>query len=201
MIQTIFGSPVIVLKPDNIKNLFSEEMCNNVIEFLMQDENKFVNHSDVRGNICTTDFNLTLNSNKSDQFNLLINFLREIGLKYANLYSTSDVKDLKFSSMWINLSFQGCEIRNHDDKYEDNEEKTLIILYYPKVPKNSSNLVFIHNSEYREWSDDRPDRDLVKITIEEETVIIIDSFVLHAVDKHNSPETRMCMGFKFKLEK
>lgn len=200
MIQTIFGSPVVVIKPNIIEQLFPKELYDEMVDHLMKPDNKFVNHPYTRGGkICTTDLSSSMES-KINRLSPLINFLKNTGLQYAHLYSDKHIKDLKFDNMWINLSFQGCEIKNHYDRYEDTNYKSLIILFYPKAPVGGSNLVFIHNSKYGDWVDDYSEKDLIKIRIEEGDVIIIDNSILHAVDKHEVTEPRMCVASEFKLE-
>lgn len=199
MIQTIFGSPVVIINSDN-KDLFPEELHNEIVEHLLRPENKFVDHPYARGGkICTTDLNSTI-MEKIDRVGNLLDFLKQTGLKYAYLYSNKNVKDLKFDNMWINLTFQGCEIKNHYDRYNDYTDKNLIILFYPKAPSNGSNLVFIHDSHYGDWSSEQSEKDLVKIRITDGDIVIMDNHILHSVDAHKMPEPRMCIATEFKIE-
>jgi hypothetical protein len=201
MIQTIFGSPVVVLESNDVETLFPKEIYDEIVDHLMGPESKFVMHPYTRGGkVCTTDLNFTMNNDKINRLDTLLNFLKHLGLQYSHLFSDNPVNNLKFHNMWINLSFQGCEIKNHCDKYEDTTDKSLIVLFYPKAPKGGANLVFIHNSKYGEWSSDRSEDDLVRINIENGNIIIIDNSILHAVDKHNLNEPRMCVATEFKLE-
>jgi hypothetical protein len=199
MIQTIFGSPVVILKSHSTKELFPDEVYNEIVEYMMITDNKFVEHPYARGGkICTTDLNDTI-SEKINCLNILLEFLKETGLKYAYLYSDQPVIDLEFYNTWINLSFQGCEIKNHYDRYHENYEKSLVILFYPRAPKGGSNLVFIHNSKYGDWIEKYPENDLVRIGIEEGDIVIIDNGILHAVDAHNVVDPRMCIAVEFRL--
>lgn len=200
MIQTIFGSPVVVINSKNTKELFPDNIYKEIVDHLMGPESKFVEHPYTRGGkICTTDLNLTMTGDRLERLNVLINFLKDTGLKYSYLFTNKHVADLQFYNMWVNLSFQGCEIKNHYDRYDNYYDKSLIVLFYPKVPVGGANLVFIHNSEYGEWASDRQDKDLVKINITEGDIVVIDNYVLHAVDAHNSSEPRMCIATEFKL--
>jgi hypothetical protein len=200
MIQTIFGSPVVILK-SNTKELLSDEIYNKIVDYLTNPSNKFVEHTYARGGkVFSTDVNFTMNEDRIEGLDTLLNFLKEKGLTYSYLHSDKTVKDLKFHNMWINLSFQGCEIKNHCDSYNDTKEKSLIILFYPKAPRGGSNLVFIHDSVYGEWASERSEEDQIKINIEDGDIVIIDNFILHAVDKHDLSEPRMCMAFEFTLE-
>lgn len=201
MIQIIFGSPVVILKFDDLEKIFSNQLYEEMVDHLMAPENKFVDHPYGRGGkICTTDLNLELNNYKLVRLESLIDFLQQECLKYSYLFSDKKVKDLKFSNTWMNLTFAGCEIKNHYDKYEDTEFTSLITLFYPKASFGDSNLVFIHDSVYGQWPSECPETDVVKISIEEGTVVIIDNSILHAVDAHNSPNPRMCIAVEFKLE-
>jgi hypothetical protein len=201
MIQTIFGSPVVILESNNTKELVSDEIYNEIVDYLMSPDNKLVEHTYARGGkVFSTDVNFAMNKDRIESLDTLLNFLKEKGLTYSYLYSDKPIKDLKFHNMWINLTFQGCEIKNHYDSYDDTKEKSLIILFYPKAPKGGSNLVFIHNSKYGEWASERPEEDQVKINIEDGNIVIIDNFILHAVDQHNLLEPRMCIAFEFTLE-
>lgn len=200
MKQTIFGSPVVFLNDNNIEEVFSEDTYKEMFDHLMELENKFVDHPYVRGGqICTTDLNNTIND-KIKNLEPFLHFLKKTGLQYANLFTSTPVKDITFDNMWINLSFQGCEIKNHYDRHEENNNKTLIILFYPKAPANGSDLVFMHNSKYGEWSSDRNEEDLVRIKIEEGNIIIMDNHVLHAVDVHKSSIPRMCVATEFNIK-
>ena len=200
MIQTIFGSPVVILKAGNIDDLFSNEIYKEMIDHLMEPENKFVDHPYARGgNICTTDLHLAINKDKIDRLHPLLDFLQATGLKYAYLFTDKTVNNLKFDNTWMNLTFNGCEIKNHYDKYEDTNFKSLITLFYPKAPLGGSNLVFIHNSTYGQWASECLETDMVKITIEEGDIVIFDNSILHAIDTHNVDEPRMCIAAEFKL--
>tara|TARA_B110000483_G_scaffold157858_1_gene187377 strand:+ start:1758 stop:2342 length:585 start_codon:yes stop_codon:yes gene_type:complete len=190
MILSIFGSPVIVLQ--NEKDLFTDELYNIAIEKLMLPQNKNVNHPYARGGkICSTDLDIT----SFDDFTNLLDKLKQIGKQYVEVFSSKP--NLKFNNMWINLTYEGCEIKNHWDRYSTDDGKSLIILFYPKAPTGGSNLVFMHNSEYGKWSTDYQDTDSVKLTIEEGDIVIMDNTILHAVDKHSTNEPRMCFATEF----
>jgi len=192
MILSIFGSPVIVLQ--NNKDLFTDELYNIAIEKLMLPQNKNVNHPYARGGkICSTDLDLT----SFDDFANFLDRLKQIGEQYSNLFSNKF--NLKFNNMWINLTHQGCETKNHWDRYSMDDEKSLIFLFYPKAPVGGSNLVFIHNSEYGKWPSDYQDIDSVKLAIEEGDIVIMDNTTLHAVDKHSVAAPRMCFATEFDL--
>ena len=111
----------------------------------------------------------------------------------------SDATDLQFDNMWINLTYAGCETRNHWDRYTEEDEKTLIMLFYPKAPLGGSNLVFIHNSNYGDWPSEYQDSDVLRLAIEEGDIVIMDNTILHAVDAHMPSEPRMCIATEFKF--
>ena len=201
MIQTIFGSPVVILKSNDIEQLFQHEIHEVMMDHLMSPGNKFVNHPYTRGGkICTTDLHLTMDKDKIDQLQPLLNYLKQTSLKYSHLFTDNPVKDLKFDNCWMNLTFEGCEIRNHYDKFESTDFKSLIILFYPKAPEGGSNLVFMHDSEYGDWASDCAETDMVKIAIEEGHIIIFDNSILHAIDTHKSTEPKLCIAAEFKLD-
>lgn len=201
MIQTIFGSPIVILKVNDLKELFPNELYKEMIDHLMEPGNKFVDHPYAQGGkICTTDLNLTQNKDKIDQLQPLLKFLQNVGLEYLHLFTDKTIKRLTFDNTWMNLTFEGCEIKNHYDRYEDTTFKSLIILFYPRAPEGSSNLVFIHNSKYGQWASECLETDMVKIAVEEGNIIIFDNSILHAVDIHRSAEPRMCIAAEFKLE-
>lgn len=199
MIQTIFGSTIVILKPENLEKLFPNEVREEMIEHLMAPENSY--HPYARGGkICTTDLNLAVDPDKFDQLKPLLDFLKDVGSQFSYLFTEKEIKDLKFDNTWMNLTFEGCEIKNHYDKYSDTDFKSLIILYYPKSESGGSNLVFIHNSKYGQWPSECLDSDMVKIAVEEGNVVIFDNSILHAVDAHKLSEPRMCIAVEFKLE-
>jgi hypothetical protein len=201
MIHTIFGSPVVILKADNLDKLFPNEMYNEMVNHLMEPENKFVDHPYARGgNICTTDLNLAINKDKINRLQPLLDFLQQTGLDYSHLFTGQLENNLKFDNTWMNLTFQGCEIKNHYDKYEDTDFKSLITLFYPKAPIGGSNLVFIHNSKYGQWASECLETDMVRIAVEEGSIIIFDNSILHSVDIHKVAEPRLCIAAEFKLE-
>lgn len=198
MKQIIFGSPVVIIKPDH--NFSLTDIYNEMYNFLMMPENKNIDHPYTKGGkICTTDLNSTILS-KIKSLESLIEFLKRKGIEHAHLFSNEPVKNLVFDNMWINLTFFGCEIQNHYDRYQDYNEKNIIMLFYIKAPVNSSNLVFIHNSKYGDWASEQEEKDLVKIEIEEGNIVIIDNHILHAVDAQLSAEPRMCIATEFKIE-
>lgn len=201
MIQTIFGSPVVILNPNNIEKLFPKEVYTEMVNCLMEPENKFVNHPYARGGkICTTDLNLAINEDKINLLQPLLDFLQQTGLTYAHLFADKQVTDLKFDNTWMNLTFEGCEIKNHYDKYDNTTFKSLIILFYPKAPTGGSNLVFIHNSKYGQWASECLEEDTVRIAVEQDNIVIFDNSILHAVDTHKASEPRMCIAVEFKME-
>lgn len=106
MIQTIFGSPVVFLKANNVEELFSKNLYNSTVEYLIDSDNKFVEHPFTRGGkVCTTDLNSKIGTDPTGELNLLFNFLKNTALEYVHLFSDRPVKDLKFSNFWINLTF------------------------------------------------------------------------------------------------
>ncbi len=201
MIQTIFGSPVVILKSNEVEKLFPNEVYEEMVDHLMSPGNKFVDHPYARGGkICTTDLNLTINEDKINRLKPLLDFLQQMGLEYSHLFTDKKVKDLKFDNTWMNLTFEGCEIKNHYDKYQDTDFKSLIALFYPKAAVGGSNLVFIHDSRYGQWASECFESDMVKIAVEEGDIIIFDNSILHAVDTHKVSEPRMCIAAEFKLD-
>lgn len=196
MIQTIFGSPVIILKVENVEEVFSKKTYEKTVEHLMLLENKFIDHPYTRGGkICTTDIG---SETRVDTVgvDLLADFLKKTALSYAYLYSDKPIKDLKFCYYWVNLSFQGCEITNHTDQ-NSNTDRRLIVTFYPKVPSGSANLVFIHNSKGGEWVSECSEKDLVRVVVEEGSIVIFDNQILHAVDVHQVEDSRMCIATEF----
>jgi hypothetical protein len=141
-----------------------------------------------------------MDEDKINQLRPLLNSLQQTSLEYAHLFTDKTVKGLKFDNSWMNLTFEGCEIRNHFDKFESTDFKSLITLFYPKSPLGGSNIVFIHNSKYGDWASDCSETDMVKIAIEEGHIIIFDNSILHAIDTHKSPEPKMCIAAEFKLD-
>jgi hypothetical protein len=201
MIQTIFGSPVVFLKTDNIEELFPEAAYNETISYLTDPDNNFIGHPHVRnGKIYTT--SETLNPKRWEDIIKsipLLDFLKINAFKYAHLYSTKPVQDIKFHASWCNLTYRGCESSFHRDNIHS-PEKSLIVLFYVKTPNNSSNLVFTHNGKDEDWPSNRPKEDLVCINVTEGDIIIIDSFIWHAFDSHNSDLPRLCIAVEFKVE-
>lgn len=194
MILTIFGSPVVVLKIDNFKELFTDEHYEEMVRYLTSNKNQFEKNSYVRGGETVT---TTLRGDTIDQLGSLYDCLRQEGLKYSHLFLENPVKNLKLYTSTVNLSFQGSEIKNHSDIRHDGNEKSLTILFYPKVPKESANLVFIHSSKYSEWVSDRDETDLIRLNVEEGNIVIFDNFLLHAVGTHNSVNPRMSIHSEF----
>lgn len=199
MIQTIFGSPVVFLKTDHVKNLFSTKLCEETVEQLMHPTNKFVEHPFTRGGkICTTDLNSKIGADPPNELHPLFEFLKKTALECVHLFSDRPVKDLKFCNYWINLTFQGCEIKNHNDS--NSSKKSLIVTFYPKVPLGGAELVFIHNSKDGEWASDRLEKDLVRVAVTQGDIVIFDNFIPHAVNVHRIADSRMCIATEFKLE-
>lgn len=75
-----------------------------------------------------------------------------------------------------------------------------MVLFYVRTPINSSNLVFIRNGKDGDWPTERPKEDLVCIKVNEGDIILIDSFIRHAVNPHYSDLPRMCIAVEFKIE-
>ena len=99
MILSIFGLPVVIIKNNDINTLFSNELHDEVMKHLMLPENKDVDHPYARGGrVCSTDLNFTLTSDKAKQFNILLDTLKQAGIKYANLYS--DTTNLQFLKLF-----------------------------------------------------------------------------------------------------
>jgi hypothetical protein len=203
MIQIIFGSPIVTLKADNVEELFPKKVYDKTVEYLINPNNEFIDHPLSRGgNIFTTaDYlNSKMWLDTINELPILVNFLKDIALKYAHLYSDSPVIDLKFHSSWVNLIFQGCEINSHSDQSDINE-KSIIVLFYPSSPKNGSNLVFIHNGKEGDWVSDQLEQNLVQLRIEEGDIVIFDNSMFHAVSVHNVDIPRMSVAIEFTIEK
>jgi hypothetical protein len=202
MIQTIFGSPVVFLKTTNVEELFSKNTYDDIVGYLTNPDNKFIDHPLSRGGkICTTAgyLNSKMWIDTLSNLSELVDFLKKTTLNYTYLYSDTPVTDLKFHSSWVNLTFQGCEINSHNDR-SDTTEKSLITLFYPKTAKGASNLVFIHNSKGGEWASDCLEEDLVRTVIEEGDIVIFNSFMFHAVDANSSDVPRMSIAIEFKMK-
>lgn len=201
MIQTIFGSTVVFLKNDNVENLFPEELYRETVEYLLDPNNNFINHPQARnGKIYTTA--QTLNPKRWEDIiknSSLLDFLKIRALSYAHLYSNDPVEDIKFHASWCNLTYKGCEISCHRDNI-CSPKKSLIVLFYIKTPINGSNLVFIHNGKDGDWPSDILEKDLVRVKVDQGDIIMIDSFIPHAVDPHGSDLPRMCIAVEFKIE-
>ena len=201
MIQTIFGSPVVILKINDLENLFPIELQKEMIDHLMAPGNKFVDHPYARGGkICTTDLYSTMKEDKINRLQPLLDFLQERGLEYSYLFTDKTVTNLKFDNTWMNLTFKGCEIKNHYDKFKNTTFKSIITLFYPTTPIGGSDLVFIHNGRYGQWASDCLETDMVRISLEEGNVIIFDNSILHAIDTHKVSVPRMCIVAEFKLD-
>ena len=202
MIQTIFGSPVVILKEDDIEKVFPEETYKKSITRLLHPDNQIFKHSSARGGkVFTTDHNDDQTLNKVDNFDLLFEFLKKTALDYAHLFSSAPVKDLKFYASWTNLMTRGCEIHNHSDLYDTTlKHQSLIITFYPRAPLGGANLTFIHDSEPGDWPSEYNEKDLVKIFVEQGSIIIFDNRTLHAVSVHNVDEPRMCIATEYTIE-
>ena len=201
MIQTIFGSTVVFLKTNNVEDLFSDELYQETVNYLLDSNNNFTDHPQARnGKIYTTA--QTLNPERWEDIiksSPLIDFLKTHALNHAHLYSDTPIADIKFHASWCNLTFKGCEISCHRDNV-CSPKKSLIVLFYVKTPIASSNLVFIHNGKDGDWPSDRPESDLICVNVDKGDIIIIDSFIYHAVDPHGSDLPRMCVAVEFKIE-
>jgi hypothetical protein len=201
MIQTIFGSTVVFLKTDNVESLFPTSLYEETVNYLLDPNNNFIDHPQARnGKIYTTA--QTLNPEKWEDIIRsapLLDFLKTNALNYAHLYSSNPIQDIKFHASWCNLIYRGCEISCHRDNI-CSPKKSLIVLFYVKIPNNSSNLVFVRNGKDGDWPTDRPDEDLVCLRVTEGDIIMIDNFIWHAVDPHNSDSPRMCIAVEFKIE-
>lgn len=196
MIQTIFGSPVVFLKTDNIEELFPATLYEEIVDYLLRPENIVDQVYAQGGKISLTDSESTTIPNLTNKLNLLLEFLKNAALKYTYLYSTK--KDLKFAFYQINLSFQGCEIKNHDEN--ESSKESLIVTFYPKVPVGGAELVFIHNGNEGDWVSDCLEKNLVRVTVDDGTIVIFDPFTPHAVSPHKVAAPRMSITVAFTLE-
>lgn len=201
MIQTIFGFPVVLLQTNNVEKLFPQKIYDQVFAYLTDPVNEFTGHPRSRGGkICTTALHHIANrwQDSLNELDFLLNFLKTTALEHAHLYSNKVIKDLKFCSSWANLTFYGCEINNHIDGSHPGT-KSLIVLFYPKVPNNGPDLCFIHNSKGNEWPSDYLEKDLVRIKINQGDIVIIDDLMYHSVDIHQVNDSRLCVAFEFEL--
>ena len=148
----------------------------------------------------TTDHNADPTLNEVDDLNLLFDFLKKTALDYAHVFSGAPVKDLKFYTSWTNLMFQGCEIQNHKDSYDDTNYRSLINTFYPCAPTGGANLVFMHNSKPGDWVSECDGKDMVQVSVESGSIVIFDNRVLHAVSAHNVNDSRMCIATEYIIE-
>jgi hypothetical protein len=199
MILSIFGSPVVVLSTNNSRELFPEIIYNEIVGYLLNPNNKFTSDLDsVRGgNAYTTGLSSTININSITELDSLLLLLKQYGLDYSHLYTNNSIKDLDLHNSTVNLYFYGSEVKNHCDKRHSKSKQSLTVLFYPKVPAGSSALVFMHNSEPNDWVSDYNENNLVRLNVEEGTIVIFDNSILHAVGIHNTIEPRMSIHIEF----
>lgn len=200
MILTIFNSPVVISKIDNYKEVFTDELRNEIIDYLITNEETckvYDCKKQLVPKCLGTDTESAINSTRIEQIIKLHDILKNIGLQYTHLFTDRKTIDLELSATSVNLNFYDFVGINHRDRENDKTEKSLSILFYPKIPPNSANLVFIHNSEENKYTNVYSDNDMVKLGIEEGTVIIFDNQTLHSVDTHKSEDTRMSIHNEF----
>jgi hypothetical protein len=192
MIQTIFGSPVVFLHTNNVEEVFSTKSCDTLINNLLQPSN-IVTQSYCRGG---TIYAMVLSPN--EELTELLDFLKKTALDYVHLYSDTPVKDLKFYGAWCLLTHQGCEIKNHNEV--GGPKKSVVVTFYPRVPVGGAELTFIHNGKYHDWVSECSENDLVRVSVNDGTIVIFDNFTLHAVSPHNVTTPRMCITAEFEIE-
>ena len=198
MIQSIFGSKVLIL--NNTKELLTNETYNEIITQIVNTNSVISGHSYTRGGkVYTTDLKSIVKDCKKAEISNLISRLKEHGEDYIRLSEKDYSQKLQYHTCTVNLCYTGAEIINHTDTRDDADGESLTVLYYPKVPKDSGNLVFMHNSKFGEWASDSVDKDTVKIELRADDIVIFDNYTLHAVGTHKSTEARMSIHTQFDI--
>lgn len=193
MILSIFGSPVVILENNDISTLFPDALYNELVNYILSNSKKFES-TDGQSRGGTSFSGNVLDMVSSNKINSLTNFLKKISLEYVHVFTDKKVLDIKLTNSTVNLIQQGTEVENHIDL---RSEYALSVLFYPKMPINSGNLVFMHNSAQGDWASDYLDCDIVSLDIKQGSIIILDSETLHAVNTHKSTDLRMSIHNEF----
>lgn len=102
-------------------------------------------------------------------------------------------KDIKFTKAWANRMFNGYEVKCHIHELRLDG----VAIFYPDVPPNSADLVFIKNGKDGSVCSDYSNADRKHISPMEGMLIIHPTGMPHAVSKHLSDEPRTCFIFEF----
>lgn len=197
MIITLFDSPIVVLQGFNVEDLFPKKLQEEILHNLINSTEISNDHSFVRGGkACTANLMSLIDDKNHKHIDDLLSTLRNIGIKYAYVYKQK-VIDLKTHSITINLSHYGSEVCTHQDKRIGENQRSLRMLFYPKMPFAGGRLVFMHENKTGEWVTDQKEKDLVQFHVEEGDIILFDNYIPHAVGPHLSDLSRISIHVEF----
>jgi hypothetical protein len=135
---------------------------------------------------------------KMKSFSFLLDFITKEKEKQLTLLGIPKFyinQKPKIERCWANRIFKDTygTIHNHLGG------RTVFLLYY-NVPKNSSDIVFIHpkhKDKMYQSEEIIPENEKIKISVKEGMCLLHDGRILHAVSKHNSDTPRDVIVFEF----
>lgn len=116
-------------------------------------------------------------------------------LESATAFGVNNAKSLMLGRNWMNIMYKGSEgvCHNHSHSGKDPE---IVAIFYPYVPVDGAELVFINNGLDKTMLDnyDEIDRNYQKVISGD--LIIHDSTLFHTITKHTSESPRVCFIFE-----
>jgi len=195
IIRNVFDTNIVIHHCDD-KSIYNNEVIQNSINFVfsLEEIRDSVDPSQV-GNAFTT-------CNYFNKFPLtsmpgterLSEWIAERILESAKFFNVAHTTKVGFERTWINLMFYGCEGSCHRHPLDIDG----VAIFYPKVPLNSSELVFIRNGTVGSTIDNYPKADLAFQPVITGDLVIHAPSIPHAVSKHNSHDSRVCFIYEFK---
>jgi hypothetical protein len=108
-----------------------------------------------------------------------------------------DINCVKITASWMNKLNYGSQGRchNHEGSETLGPDPTAVAIFYQNNPANGSDLIFIQNGEFGKYHSDYPEHEKLRVTPVTGDLIVHEPSVWHAIGKHDSEESRICLVY------
>jgi hypothetical protein len=117
-------------------------------------------------------------------------------LESASAFGIDSAKGIILGRNWMNIMYTGSEGVCHKHS-EYGKDPQAVAIFYPYVPNDGAELVFINNGADKTMLKDydKADRLYQKVTTGD--LVIHDSTLFHTVTEHTSSDPRVCFILEF----
>jgi hypothetical protein len=117
-------------------------------------------------------------------------------LESASAFGIDSAKGIVLGRNWMNIMYTGSEgvCHKHSDSGKDPQ---VVAIFYPYVPNDGAELVFINNGADKTMLRDYIEADRLYQKVTTGDLVIHDSTLFHTVTAHTSSDPRVCFILEF----